>query len=94
MNFNNFTIKSQEAIQKAVDYVTRNGGQSIEAVHLLRGVIDVGDSLMDFVFQKMGVNKASLIQWLDRSIAGQPGVSGGGTHLGPERNAGLPGARR
>lgn len=49
MNFNNFTIKSQEAIQKAVDYVTRNGGQSIEAVHLLRGVIDVGDSLMDFV---------------------------------------------
>lgn len=86
MNFNNFTIKSQEAIQKAVDYVTRNGGQSIEAVHLLRGVIDVGDSLMDFVFQKMGVNKASLIQWLDRSIAGQPRVSGGEPYLSREAN--------
>lgn len=86
MNFNNFTIKSQEAIQKAVDYVTQHGGQSIEAVHLLRGVIDVGDSLIDFVFQKLGVNKTSMIQWLDRSIAGQPKVSGGEPYLSREAN--------
>lgn len=86
MNFNNFTIKSQEAIQKAVDYTTRNGGQSVEPVHLLRGVIDVGDSLIDFIFQKIGVDKSSLLQWLDRSMASLPKVSGGTPYLGREAN--------
>lgn len=86
MNFNNFTIKSQEALQKAVDYTTRGGGQSVEPVHLLRGVIDVGDSLVDFIFQKLGVNKQSLLQWCDRSIANQPRVSGGEPYLSRESN--------
>ncbi len=86
MNFNNFTIKAQEAIQKAVDYTTRHGGQSVEPVHLLRGVIDVGDSLVDFVFQKMSVNKSSLLQGLDRSMASQPKVSGGEPYLSREAN--------
>ncbi|MBP3349019.1 MAG: ATP-dependent chaperone ClpB [Bacteroidaceae bacterium] len=86
MNFNNFTIKSQEAIQKAVDYTTRSGCQSVEPVHLLRATIDVGDSLVDFVFQKLGVAKQSLIQWCDRSIAAQPRVSGGEPYLSRESN--------
>lgn len=86
MNFNNFTIKSQEAIQKAVDYTTRSGCQSVEPVHLLRATIDVGDSLVDFVFQKLGVAKQSLIQWCDRSIASQPRVSGGEPYLSRESN--------
>lgn len=86
MNFNNFTIKSQEALQKAVDYTTGNGSQSVEPVHLLRGVIEVGDSLVNFIFQKLGVNKQSLVQWLDRSIAGQPRVSGGEPYLSRETN--------
>ena len=86
MNFNNFTIKSQEALQKAVDYTTRSGSQSVEPVHLLRGVIEVGDSLVNFIFQKLGVNKQSLLQWLDRSIANQPRVSGGEPYLSREAN--------
>ena len=86
MNFNNFTIKSQEAIQKAVDYTTRGGGQSVEPVHLLRATIDVGDSLVDFIFQKLGVAKQSLVQWCDRSIASQPRVSGGNPYLSNDGN--------
>ena len=86
MNFNNFTIKSQEAIQKAVDYTTRSGCQSVEPVHLLRATIDVGESLVDFIFQKLGVAKQSLIQWCDRSIAAQPRVSGGEPYLSRESN--------
>lgn len=86
MNFNNFTIKSQEAIQKAVDYTTRHGAQSVEPVHLLRGVIEVGDSLVDFIFQKLGVNKQSIVAVLDRSMAGMPRVSGGEPFLSRESN--------
>ena len=52
MNFNNFTIKSQEAIQKAVQLTTRGGAQSVEPVHLLRAVIEVGDSLVDFIIDR------------------------------------------
>ena len=86
MNFNNFTIKSQEAIQKAVDYTTQGGSQSVEPVHLLRATIEVGDSLVDFIFQKLGVVKQSLLQWCDRSIATQPRVSGGSPYLSNDSN--------
>jgi len=56
MNFNNFTIKSQEAIQKAVQ-ITRDGGcQAIEPIHLLKGVMTEGDALVKFIFQKIGAN--------------------------------------
>ena len=52
MNFNNFTIKSQEAIQKAVE-ITRTGkNQAIEPVHLLKGVIGEGESVVNFIFSK------------------------------------------
>ena len=44
MNFNNFTIKSQEAIQKAVEYTREASNQAIEPIHLLKGVVNVGDS--------------------------------------------------
>ncbi len=86
MNFNQFTIKSQEAIQKAVDYTTSRGGQSVEPVHLLRAVVEVGDSLVDFIFQKLSINKQSLLQWCERSISSQPRVSGGEPYLSREVN--------
>ena len=53
MNFNNFTIKSQEAIQKAVEYTREASNQVIEPVHLLKAVVNVGDSLVNFIFQKI-----------------------------------------
>ena len=52
MNFNNFTIKSQEAIQKAVEIAKGSGNQAIEPVHLLKGLMTEGESLMQFLFQK------------------------------------------
>ena len=54
MNLNNFTIKSQEAVQQAVQLATQNGQQAIEAVHLLKGVIMTGESVTNFIFQKLG----------------------------------------
>ncbi len=77
MNFNNFTIKSQEAIQKAVDIARSNGQQSIEPAHLLKGVMTEGESLVKFIFQKLGVNGAMLTDRVDREIQSFPKVSGG-----------------
>lgn len=86
MNFNNFTIKSQEAIRKAVDFTTQGGAQSVEPVHLLRGVMSEGDSLIDFIFQKTGANKSLVEQCCERAIASQPKVSGGEPYLSRESN--------
>lgn len=77
MNFNNFTIKSQEAIQKAVDIARSNGQQSIEPAHLLKGVMTEGESLVKFIFQKLGVNGVMLTDRVDREIQSFPKVSGG-----------------
>ena len=86
MNFNNFTIKSQEAVQKAVELVRQNSQQSIEAVHLLKGVILTGESVMQFLTQKLGVNQQGLVQTIDRKIDSLPKVSGGEPYLSSEAN--------
>ena len=52
MNFNNFTIKSQEAIQKAVEITRSSGSQAVEPVHLLKGVMSEGESLVKFIFRQ------------------------------------------
>lgn len=86
MNFNNFTIKSQEAVQKAVEITSANGQQAIEPVHLLKGVIDVGESLVNYIFQKLGVNVNLLKTAVDREIESLPKVSGGEPYLSRESN--------
>ncbi|WP_455498331.1 ATP-dependent chaperone ClpB [Coprobacter sp.] len=86
MNFNNFTIKSQEAVQKAVEITSANGQQAIEPVHLLKGVIDVGESLVNYIFQKLGINVNLLKTTVDREIASLPKVSGGEPYLSREAN--------
>ena len=78
MNFNNFTIKSQEAIQKAFEITKGNGNQAIEPVHLLKGVITEGESLVKFIFAKVGANIAQLSAAVDKELASLPKVSGGG----------------
>ena len=77
MNFNNFTIKSQQAVQKAVEIAKGNGNQAIEAAHLLKGMIEEGESVIKFIFQKLGINDTIILQSLDREIAKYPRVSGG-----------------
>lgn len=86
MNFNNFTIKSQEAIQKAVELTKASGSQAVEPVHLLKGVITEGDSLVKFIFQKIGANPTALEAQIDRAIAAEPKVSGGEPYLSRTSN--------
>ena len=86
MNFNNFTIKSQEAIQKAVELTRSSGSQAVEPVHLLKGVMTEGESLVKFIFQKIGANLAGLEAQVDRAIAAEPKVSGGEPYLSRTSN--------
>lgn len=77
MNFNNFTIKSQEAIQKAFEITKGNGNQAIEPVHILKSVMSEGENLVKFIFAKVGANMPLTEQQIDREIAVLPKVSGG-----------------
>lgn len=87
MNLNNFTIKSQEAVQKAVELVRMQNRQSIEATDLLKAVILTGESMMQFLFQKLGIHAAGLNQLLDRKLGSYPKVTGGEPYLSREANA-------
>ena len=89
MNFNNFTIKSQSAIQKAVETTRQGKNQAIEPVHLLKGVISEGESVVNFIFQKLGVNPGFVAQQLDKEIASLPKVSGGDPYLSSASNDAL-----
>ena len=90
MNFNNFTIKSQEAIQKAVEITRSNGQQAIEPVHLLKAIIDEGESVVKFIFQKLGANQHTIEYEIERQISSLPKVSGGNEpYLSRESNDAL-----
>lgn len=90
MNFNNFTIKSQEALQKAIEVVKEKKQQSIEPSHLLMGVIITGENVVNFLFQKLGINLSHLVNVLSADIESYPRVSGGGEpYLSRESNAAL-----
>jgi ATP-dependent Clp protease ATP-binding subunit ClpB len=69
MNFNNFTIKSQEAVQEAVNMVTANGQQAIEPVHLLAALMKNGENVTNFIFQKLGVNSQQIATVVARVAA-------------------------
>ena len=86
MNFNNFTIKSQEAIQKAVELTRSAGQQAVEPVHLLKGVMSEGESLINFIFAKVGANIAMVNQAIDSEIASLPKVSGAEPYLSRTAN--------
>jgi ATP-dependent Clp protease ATP-binding subunit ClpB len=87
MNFNNFTIKSQEAIQEAVDIVQSKGQQAVETPHLLKGILVKGEDVVQYLFGKMGANLSILNSVIDRMIETYPRVSGGEPYLGRETNA-------
>lgn len=87
MNLNNFTIKAQEAIQQAVQLVTQRNQQVVEPAHILKGVMLTGESMINFLFQKLGVNVSNLNAVVDRQIDSYPKVSGGEPYLSRESNA-------
>ena len=87
MNFNNFTIKSQEAVQKAIELAQSNQQQAIETSHLLKGVMNVGENVTNFLFQKAGANQNSIDSALDRLIESYPRVSNAEPYLSRETNS-------
>ena len=86
MNFNNFTIKSQEAIQQAVNMVTGLGQQAIEPEHLLAAVLKVGENVTNFLFQKLGMNGQQIALVVEKQISSLPKVSGGEAYLSRSAN--------
>ena len=86
MNYNNFTIKSQEAVQQAVNITQARGQQAIEPVHLLAGVLKVGENVTNFIFQKLGMNAQQIALVIDKQIDSLPKVSGGEPYLSRESN--------
>lgn len=90
MNFNNFTIKSQEAVQKAIEITKERGQQAIEPAHILLGVIMSGENVVNFLFQKLGANPSYITSVLNKEIDSFPKVSGGGeAYLSRESNSAL-----
>ncbi|OJU53858.1 MAG: ATP-dependent chaperone ClpB [Bacteroidales bacterium 45-6] len=89
MNFNNYTIKSQEAIQKAVEIVRDKNQQVIEPAHILYAAILSGENVINFLFQKLGANPQYLNSLLEKQIESYPRVSGGEPQLSREANAAL-----
>ena len=86
MNINKYTIKSQEALQAAIDLARRNGNQSIEPAHLLGSLLSAGDSLMDFLFSKLAVQRARVEEANNTALSQLPKVSGGEPYLSQGAN--------
>ena len=86
MSLDKFTIKAQEAVQEAVNAAQRAGQQSIEPVHLLKGVMEKGKDVTTFIFQKLGVNGAHIEQLVDNEIQHLPRVQGGQPYLSGDAN--------
>lgn len=86
MNLNQFTIKAQEAIQKAQEIAQLNNNQSIENVHLLKGIIDCDDYLIPNMLKRLGVNMPVFSEAVQDAIRALPKVEGGNMYLSSEAN--------
>ena len=89
MNFNNFTIKSQEAVNKAIEIANSKNQQSIEPAHILKGLLSEAENIITFLLKKLNVNIATLQTILDKQIDSYPKVSGGQPFLSPNTNKAL-----
>ncbi|MEO7212323.1 ATP-dependent chaperone ClpB [Mucilaginibacter sp.] len=89
MNFNNFTIKAQEAVQKASEIATGNQQQAIETAHLLKGLLLVDENVITYLLKKLNVNLNRLNETLDAQIASFPKVSGSNVYLSSAVNGAL-----
>jgi ATP-dependent Clp protease ATP-binding subunit ClpB len=87
MNFNNFTIKAQEAVQKASEITTGNQQQAIEPAHLLKGLLLVDENVITYLLKKLNVNINRLNETLDQQIGSFPKVSGSNVYLSSGSNS-------
>ena len=81
MTFDKFTIKAQEVVQQAVNTAQQNGQQTIEPVHILKGILLKGRDVANFIFQKLGVNAQQIETLADQEIQHLPRVQGGQPYL-------------
>lgn len=89
MNLNNFTIKSQEAVQQAVQIATENGQQAIETGHIMKGILEVDENVTPFILKKLNVNTPMFTAALNKIVEGYPKVSGGQNVLSHNANQAL-----
>ncbi len=89
MNFNNFTIKAQEAVQKASEIAVGNQQQAIESAHLLKALLLVDENVISYLLKKLNVNLNRLNDSLDSQIASFPKVSGSEAYLSSGSNTAL-----
>ena len=86
MTFDKFTIKAQEVVQQAVNTAQQNGQQTIEPVHILKGILLKGRDVANFIFQKLGVNAQQIEALADQEIQHLPRVQGGQSYLSTDAN--------
>ena len=86
MNINKYTIKSQEALQSAVELARKGGNQAIEPAHLLESLLSLGDSLTDFLLSKLAIQRPRLEDAVKKQLSSLPKVSGGEPYLSQETN--------
>ena len=89
MNFNNFTIKAQEAIQKASEITAGNQQQAIEPAHMLKGMLTVDEEVVSYLLKKLNVNLNRLNEVLQAQIQSYPKVSGSDIYLSSSANSAL-----
>ena len=87
MTFDKFTIKAQEVVQEAVNTAQMNGQQTIEPIHVLKGILTKAKDVSTFIFQKLGVNANQVAMLVDQEIQHLPKVQGGQPYLSNDANS-------
>jgi len=81
MNFNNFTLKAQESVQKAFNIAAGKGQQAVECAHMLKGIMSEAESITDFLFGKIGIDAGLLNRDIEKLIDSYPKVSGAEAYI-------------
>jgi ATP-dependent Clp protease ATP-binding subunit ClpB len=89
MNLNNYTIKSQEAIQQALQLATINGNQAIETGHILKAILETDENVTPFILKKLNVNQVTFTRLIESVINSYPKVTGGQPYLSNAANQAL-----
>nr|MBP7473365.1 ATP-dependent chaperone ClpB [Prevotella sp.] len=86
MTFDKFTIKAQEVIQEAVNTANQSSQQAVEPIHLLKGIMEKGKDVTNYIFQKLGVNSQLIESAVAQEIQHLPKVTGGEPYLSSDSN--------
>ncbi|HNY01341.1 MAG TPA: Clp protease N-terminal domain-containing protein, partial [Bacteroidales bacterium] len=89
MNFNNFTLKAQEALQKAQELASANRNQEVGNLHILKGIFTVDENVVPYLLKKLNTDISALGQAIDRRVDSLPKVTGGDQYLSAEASKAL-----